>query len=269
MEHARRILGSLALLLGLHGAPAALADACTDDYKKKVADCAMVEMSSPEHDPYDTSFWDTCRAKYKQEKESCGGGTAASRVGSGVGGACGKVRENVEWILVRDAGARGSFETARARGSSVFESLIYAQRHNRDAQKTLTDCPTDALAIANALLGGAPAPDNGQTDEATDLACVQFGPATNNYAEVIAKADPKYKLHQWMWTIPVKNTCKKPVRVKFCLRGSQGKVQMRDHTYGAGYTTMNTVDFYEVTDPPGPAPVFLKCRPGTRCELGC
>jgi hypothetical protein len=150
---------------------------------------------------------------------------------------------------------------------------MFAQRHNRGAQNTISGCPGDAERIAREILGGAAAGAQAKADvnkdAPADLACVQLGPATNNYAAVMAKADPKSQLHQWVWTIPVRDTCKTPVRVRFCLRGSQGRVQTADHTYGPGYTTMDTVRFFETTVPPGPAPIFLKCRLGERCELGC
>ena len=269
------LLGIVACLSGwLAVGPvhAGSAEDCKMRFKQQVAACADAAMANPARSPSDYSFWKDCTDRYKGELDACTGGggdrsasTGASTMQPPAGCAAAKVA--IDWILVKDAGARQSYNSAIARGRTVLEALIYAQRHNPNAQADLQACPGWAESYARALGAGqslgAAAPQPPQQQE-TDLNCVILGPPTNDFAQMTAKG-----FNQWHWTIPVRQTCRAPVRVRFCLHQNNGFVKKAEHTYGPGFTQMDVVEFYVPYDLPGPDPIWVKCRPGDPCDIGC
>ena len=64
---------------------------------------------------------------------------------------CGDARVAIEWVLLRDRGARGTYEDALVGGDSPLGSVIAAQRHNPHAQQTIRDCSLSGDIVQETL----------------------------------------------------------------------------------------------------------------------
>ncbi|WP_147250251.1 hypothetical protein [Bradyrhizobium sp. MOS003] len=87
----------------------------------------------------DVSYISSCKARFEPEYEVCASGPGTE--------AC---RENIRWIGT-NAGARRSFEEARKQGRSLLDAMLFAQRHNPSAQKSIADCGEVALNLARQI----------------------------------------------------------------------------------------------------------------------
>jgi hypothetical protein len=81
-------------------------------------------------------------------------GDAELRVPAG----CAEAKQNIDWVMLRDAGAWRSYSSARRR-SGPYDSLLFAQRHNPHAQLTIQRCAGWADAYARLLERNGRTPD--------------------------------------------------------------------------------------------------------------
>ncbi len=71
---------------------------------------------------------------------------------------CAEAKQNIDWVMQRDAGAWRSYSSARRR-SGPYDSLLFAQRHNPHAQLTIQRCAGWAEAYARLLERNGRTPD--------------------------------------------------------------------------------------------------------------
>lgn len=71
---------------------------------------------------------------------------------------CAEAKQNIDWVMLRDAGAWRSYSAARRR-SGPYDSLLFAQRHNPHAQLTIQRCAGWADAYARLLERNGRTPD--------------------------------------------------------------------------------------------------------------
>lgn len=71
---------------------------------------------------------------------------------------CREAKINIDWVLFKDAGAKGTYQAYRRRGESPVDAVISAQGHDPHAQQTIRDCYGWAQAyIASKGFSAAPA----------------------------------------------------------------------------------------------------------------
>jgi hypothetical protein len=54
-------------------------------------------------------------------------------------------RENIDWVMWKDAGALDRYRRARERGLSIYDALLKAQSHNSNAQRTIERLGRDCV----------------------------------------------------------------------------------------------------------------------------
>jgi hypothetical protein len=59
-----------------------------------------------------------------------------------------EARTNIEWVLCRDGGARGTYDRARGAGQDRLSALLFSQRHNPNAQQSIANCAVGVEALA-------------------------------------------------------------------------------------------------------------------------
>jgi len=151
---------------------------CQDVMNKAVAAC--IAQGDPYHGgrtagQADFSYIGRCKAEHQKDFDNC---IADLRPG-----ACGpraqqEAKTNIDWVVLKDAGAMARYRQFRANGQSPVDAVISAQAHNPHAQQTIRQCRDWAIKY----LAGLPAP--GAPQQATggpkltrnDCACISILP---------------------------------------------------------------------------------------------
>lgn len=129
---------------------------------------------------------------------------------------CSEAKQNVEWVLLKDKGARNTFETARRSGQSPFDALLTAQGHNPRAQASIRQCRAWVQEyLAEADLGTP------STDAKPPGADTGSGPDNDFNLDCISVVStaPAYDAAGRLWYVDLytENRCTRRVRGTFCV----------------------------------------------------
>jgi len=97
----------------------------------------------------------TCKFKVPGTGASRLPPTGPERTDLTIPAGCAEAKKNIDWVMRYDARAWRSYGSAR-RSTGPYDSLLYAQRHNRNAQLTIARCAGWAEAYARSLERGRP-----------------------------------------------------------------------------------------------------------------
>lgn len=135
---------------------------CQRQFAKDMGECAAKLRQAGQVSAGNSNFWLTCQQELKPKLAACLAGTSGGSMaptprdpGDPPLG-CDEAKQNIDWVLSGDRGARATYNSGRQTGMSRCDAVLHAQGHNGGAQQSIERCRPWSCQYIESVMSGNP-----------------------------------------------------------------------------------------------------------------